>query len=85
VRGDQLGEGRRLILLEELFAGQLVDVLDAGGAARDLTECAELEGRVRLPPNDLDRERAATQQADVKVTFNAGQLEPSHDLQEGTP
>jgi hypothetical protein len=82
---DQRGERRRLIFLEEMFAGYLVDVLDAGGAARDLTECAELEGRVRLPPDDLYRERAATQQAGVRVTLNAGQLEPSHDLQEGMP
>ena len=52
-----------------------MDVVHAGGAASDLTERGDLEGRVRLPPNDLDRERAAAEQADVEVTFGPGQLE----------
>jgi hypothetical protein len=39
--------------LQKVFAGKPVDELDAGGAASDLTECADLEGWVRLPPDDL--------------------------------
>jgi hypothetical protein len=50
LRADQLGQCRRLIFLQEMFAGQPVDVVHAGGAASDLTECGDLEGGVRLPP-----------------------------------
>jgi hypothetical protein len=59
-----------------------VDLIHAGGSASDLTERGDLKGRVRLPPDDLDRERAAAEQADVEVTFDPGQLEAPHDLQE---
>ena len=52
-----------------------MDVVRAGGAASYLTECGDLEGRVRLPQDDLDRERAAAEQANVEVTFGPGQLE----------
>jgi hypothetical protein len=60
-----------------------VDVVDAGGSASDLTERGDLEGRVCLPPNDLDREGAAAEQADVEVMFGPGQLEAPDNLQEG--
>jgi hypothetical protein len=38
-----------------------VDVVQAGGSASDLTERGDLEGRVCLPPDDLDREDAAAE------------------------
>ena len=52
-----------------------MDVVHAGGSASDLTDRGDLKGRVRLPPDDLDRERAAAEQADIELTFRLGQLE----------
>ena len=80
--GDRVGDGRRLILLQEVLRGQQDRIVDPEDPLRDL-QLVEAERRVALAPDDPRRVAALGEPSPEELALRLGQLEGAHDPKEG--